>query len=134
MKVVLDTNVVVSAILFGGTPRIILEAAFEGAIQAFISDQMIEELESVLTRPRFGLNKRIVQNIINEITNIAEWIEPKRSCKIIKDDPSDDMMLDCAIEAKVDCIVTGDNHLLALNEFEGIAIVTPKVFQQTYLA
>jgi uncharacterized protein len=134
MKVVIDTNVIISAFLFGGTPRIILESAFEGTIQAFITDEMIEELETVLRRSKFGLKRRIIQNYLNEVSNLAKWIEPKNKHNVIKQDPDDNKILDCAIEAKTDFIITGDNHLLAIQEYEGIIIINPKDFREKYLA
>ena len=128
LKVVLDTNVLLSAILFGGKPRQILEAAFEGSIQIYVSQAMINELEGVLHRPKFGLNSQISQSIASEIAAIAEWIEPTRHYAIIQEDPADNDILDCAIEASADYLVTGDNHLLKLVECNGVQIVNPDKF------
>jgi putative PIN family toxin of toxin-antitoxin system len=80
------------------------------------------------------MNKRIIQTIILEISNIAEWIEPTKSHKIVKEDPDDTMILDCAIDAKVDFIITGDMHLLELEEYEGIRFARPNDFLQNFLA
>jgi hypothetical protein len=128
LKVVLDTNVLLSAILFGGKPRQILEAAFEGSIRTFVSQAMINELQSVLDRPKFGFTSQISQSIVSEIASIAEWIEPTRHHAIVKEDPADNDILDCAIEAKADYLVTGDNHLLRQVECSGVEIVNPDKF------
>jgi putative PIN family toxin of toxin-antitoxin system len=128
LKVVLDTNVLLSAILFGGKPRQILEAAFEGSIRTFVSQAMIDELQNVLDRPKFGFTSQISQSIVSEIASIAEWIKPTRHHAIVKEDPSDNDILDCAIEAKADYLVTGDNHLLRQVECSGVEIVNPDKF------
>jgi putative PIN family toxin of toxin-antitoxin system len=127
-KVVLDTNVVLSAILFGGKPRQILEAAIGGTIKICISGQTIAELERVLHRPRFGFNSQMVQTIISEITAIAEWVEPHIHRQLVVNDPGDNMFLDCAIEGKVDYLVSGDHHLLSIGNCKGMQIINPDGF------
>jgi putative PIN family toxin of toxin-antitoxin system len=133
MKVILDTNVVISAILFGGTPKLILNSALEGTIEAYITDAMLEELETVLRRPKFGLPRHIVQSILNEIANIATWIEPQEKSEIVKSDPDDNIIIDCAIAAEAEFLITGDKHLLELQEYKGIKIITTKDFLQEHL-
>jgi uncharacterized protein len=128
VKAVLDTNVVLSAILFGGKPRQILEAALGGTIKICISGPTIAELETVLQRAKFGFSSQMVQTIISEITAIAEWIEPHRHREFIIDDPEDNKFLDCAIEGKVDYLVSGDHHLLAIGKCEGMQVVKPDGF------
>ena len=128
VKVVLDTNVVLSAILFGGKPRQILEAALGGTIRICISGPTIGELEKVLQRPKFGFSSQMVQTIISEITAIAEWIEPQEHRGLVKDDPEDNMFLDCAIEGKVDYLISGDHHLLSIGKCEGVQLINPDGF------
>jgi putative PIN family toxin of toxin-antitoxin system len=89
LRVVIDTNVVLSALLFGGKPRKVLEAAFEGNIQLYTSGVLLTELERVLGREKFGFSPRFIQNILVEITNISEWTETNQSMTIIKEDPTD---------------------------------------------
>jgi len=105
LKVVLDTNVILSAILFGGKPRQIIEVALEGSIRIYVSAAMIAELQGVLQRLKFGFNSQIIQSIISEIMSFSDWIVPK-----------------------ADYMVTGDKHLLQLKEFRGIKIVNPDHF------
>ena len=114
MKVVLDTNVILSALLFGGKPRRVLEAATAGRVTMFISESLLLELEGVLRREKFGLEARVVGAIVAELTAAAEVVEPTVHVSIITDDPSDNDVLDCALAAKVDYIVSGDRHLLVL--------------------
>ncbi len=77
MKVVLDTNVIVSAILYGGNPQIILNAAISNQFDIYISEYIVTELHDVLNRPQFNLNAPFVQNVITEFTAISHWAEPK---------------------------------------------------------
>ena len=128
MIVVLDTNVVLSAILFGGKPRQVLEAALSGTIQLFVSEPMVEELQTVLQRPKFGVGARFVQTVISEVTAIAEWVEPKEQSEVVKDDPADNRFIDCAVAAKADYLISGDNHLLKLRQWGKTRIVKVEDF------
>lgn len=128
MKVVLDTNIFVSAILFGGKPRRILESAFERKFDICVSEAMLRELEGVLRRLKFGLDPEIVRTVMIEIRDIAEWIVPVKRHFAVKNDPDDDMIIDCAVAAEADYIVTGDAHLLALKKFGRIILLNPEDF------
>lgn len=114
MIVVLDTNVVLSAVLFGGKPRRVLESAVGGTIQLSVSEPILAELKTVLQRPKFGLSAQFVQTVISEVAGIAEWVEPVEHFEIVTDDPTDNWFIDCAVAAKADYLISGDNHLLKL--------------------
>ena len=116
MVVVLDTNVVLSAILFGGKPRQVLEAALSGTVRLYVSEPIVTELQSVLQRPKFGISAQFVQTVISEIASIAGWVEPAEHFEVVKDDPTDNRFIDCAVAAKADYSVTGDNRLLKLGQ------------------
>ncbi len=128
MRVVLDTNVLISAILHGGNSREILQAAISGTIDVSVSEALIKELQDVLQRPQFGLSVQFVQNTIAELTAIAEWVVPQKHHDLIEDDPSDNLILDCAVAAEVDYLVTGDSHLLRLKTCGTVKIINPKDF------
>jgi putative PIN family toxin of toxin-antitoxin system len=128
MRVVLDTNVILSAILFGGKPRKVLEAALSGSLKICISESIIEELQNVLQRPKFGLTSQILQGVISELTSIAGWVLPKKHLELIEDDPTDNQVLDCAIEANADYIISGDGHLLQLGKCGSTLIMNPDSF------
>ena len=127
-RVVLDTNVLISAILYGGKPRTILDAALSGSIGVFVSEAIIQEFQTVLLRPRFGLAPQFVQGVVAELTSLAEWVTPEHHHKAVIEDPSDILILDCAVAAKARYLVTGDNHLLRLQRFQDVAIITPQDF------
>jgi len=128
MRIVLDTNVVVSAILFGGKPQEILEAALAGDFRLCISEPMVVELQGVLQRPKFEFNRQIVQSIVSEITLLAEWVTPTKHFELVEDDPADNDVIDCAVEANADFLISGDRHLLQLGTCVNIQIVSPDSF------
>jgi putative PIN family toxin of toxin-antitoxin system len=127
-RVVLDTNVLISAILYGGKPRTILDAALSGSIEVFVSEAIIQEFQAVLLRPQFGLNVQFVHNVVAELTSLAEWVTPDHHHQVVIEDPSDNLILDCAVTAKAQYLVTGDAHLLRLQRFQEVAILTPQHF------
>ncbi len=128
LRAVIDTNVIVSAVLFGGKPRQVIQAALEGTAEICISQALIEESSSVLRRPKFGLDNRLIHSILSELTGLARWVEPEKKHRIITEDPADDRLLDCAVAGKADYVVTGDKHLLRLGQFSDVGMVTPEEF------
>jgi len=132
MRVVLDTNVLVSAFLYGGNPRRIVELVLSGEVEMAISDSLVQELQDVLLRKQFDLTPQLVRTAIAEIAAIAELVAPKKHHAVIESDPSDNIILDCALEAGVDCIVTGDAHLLALRKLGKVKIVNPQQFMSLH--
>jgi putative PIN family toxin of toxin-antitoxin system len=128
MTVVIDTNVILSAILFGGKPKQVLEKALSGSIQLAISESLVNELQGVLQRPKFELSAQLVHTIVSEYASIASWIEPSEHFNVVVDDPSDNHFIDCAVAAKADYLITGDRHLLSLGTFRMIKIVSVDSF------
>ncbi len=128
MRVVLDTNVVVSAILFGGKPQEILKAAVAGDLRLCISEAMVTELQGVLQRPKFGFKAQIIQSVISELTLLAEWITPTKHFNFVKADPADNQVIDCAVEASADYIISGDKHLLQQGKCGKVEIANPDAF------
>jgi putative PIN family toxin of toxin-antitoxin system len=128
LKVVLDTNVLVSAIVYGGNPRKVLQAAISGAVEISVSEAIIKELQDVLQRPKFSLSVQFVHNTIAEMTSIAEWVVPTKHHHLVNDDPSDNLVLDCAVAAEADYLVTGDDHLLQLKKCGSVKIVNSQQF------
>ena len=128
IRIVLDTNVLVSAIVFGGNPRRIIESILEGSVHLILSREILDELEGVLCRRKFGMSPPIARNISNELESICDIVAPEHRVTVMTSDPYDNMVLECAAEAKADYIISGDTHLLDLCEFEGIKIVNPARF------
>ncbi len=127
-KVVLDTNVLISSILFGGKPRQILQLVIQGKINAFLSPAIFTEFKEVLARPKFGLTHEECFAIGKEVEEIFSFVFPQIVIDLVKDDPDDNAVLECASAADAECIVTGDPHLLNFNSFEQIRIISPSIF------
>ena len=127
-KVVLDTNILISAIVFGGKPRAVLEAAIKGQIQLVLTVEIIEETRGLLEGRKFQFPRDIADLIVQELEALAEIVKPKERLSVIEKDPEDNRVLECAIESQADYIVTGDLHLLEIKEFQGTKIMTPVEF------
>jgi len=128
MCVVLDTNVLISALIFGENPREILEKAIRGELSICLSEEILSELCGVLQRPKFGFPTTMVNQILSELAAIAELIVPSNEISEIKVDPTDNRVLECAMEAQAEYIGSGDDHLLDLREYSSIKIISPQQF------
>lgn len=131
MRIVLDTNVVFSALLWRGTPYQLLKALHQqSSIQLYSSTVLLEEFADVLTRPaastRLAAIGRTAQDIMADYIEAIQLTEPLDVPRIVTHDPDDDEVLACALAAKANLIVSGDRqHLLPLGNYQGIDIVTP---------
>jgi putative PIN family toxin of toxin-antitoxin system len=127
-KIVLDTNILISAIVFGGKPRGVLEATIKGQIKLVLTEEIIEEMRRVLEGKKFQFPGEITDLIVHEIESLVEIVKPKERLTVIENDPEDNRVLECAQESKADYIVSGDFHLLGIKEFAGTKILTPGEF------
>ena len=124
-RIVLDTNVLISAFLFGGKPQRVLGLVISGLVDCTLSTVILDELKDVLQRPKFGFSAEVCFHIIEELHGACDIISPSVSVDVIRSDPDDNRILECAKESQADFIVSGDPHLLDLGKFERIRIVTP---------
>lgn len=124
LKVVLDTNIYISAIMFGGNPKNVLKLARTLEIKVFISPEILLEVSEKLHK-KFKLTEEEVTKILRGISKITEIIQPKIKLDVVKEDPSDNKVLECAVAANTNYMVTGDKHLLKLKRFEDMKIITP---------
>jgi putative PIN family toxin of toxin-antitoxin system len=127
-KVVLDSNVLISAAVFGGKPREILDLAIKGLIEVAVSDDILEEIKGVLEGKKFQYPKRIARTLMREIEDLADLVQPKEKIEALLEDPEDNRVLECAVESGANVIVSGDSHLLALQSFGRIRIMNPDEF------
>jgi putative PIN family toxin of toxin-antitoxin system len=118
-----DTNIYISALNFGGTPDKVLDLARRGEIRLSISDNIIDEIEQVL-RSKFRWNEDAIKLAKERIGDFTEHVHPLEVVRVIKEDQTDNRILECAQVAKSDFIVSGDRHLLRLVEFAESKIVT----------
>lgn len=126
-RIVLDTNVIVSALVFGGVPRIVLELADAGQCQFFYSEPIQTEVRRVLAE-KFDWPSTMLDRVLPVIWSMGEQVVPRASVAIVAEDPDDDRILECALVANADFVVSGDHHLLQLRKFKSIQIVTPRQF------
>jgi len=101
-----------------------MEFVEKGVIEAYTSSHILAELERVLVGSKFKLQKDDVSNFLGYFTTLMRVIVPKSTANVISEDPSDNRIIECALEVKADLIVSGDRHLLALKEFKGIKVRT----------
>jgi putative PIN family toxin of toxin-antitoxin system len=130
-RIVLDTNVLISALLFGGAPREVLEMVIVGLVDCVLSLPILDELRDVLQRPKFGFSPQQAAGIVEELSALSEIINPPAKLRVINVDPDDNRVLECAVEARASVIVSGDAHLLELVEYEDIRILSPSEFLRT---
>ena len=128
MRVVADTNIVVSGLLWRGSPRRVLDAARDGIIELFTSAALLDELEAVLSREKFSQRLAKANVAADELVLgyavLATLIEVEAVEPVILADPDDDAVLACALAGECDIITSGDGHLLRLKEYGGIRILT----------
>jgi len=128
VRLVVDTNVMLSGLLWYGAPHSLLACLRDGDTSLVESPQLLAELEDVMYRPKFssilarsGLSS---ETILQEIRQIAELVIPEPLPSPVCRDPDDDEVLALAYAAQADLIVSGDADLLDLQEYQGIPIVT----------
>jgi len=128
IRVVLDTNIVVSALLFGGQLERLIELWKEGKILPLCSKEIIDEYLKVLSYPKFQLTEEEISYLLTqEILPWFEVVEVLNGKPYVETDPEDDKFIWCAIEGKADFIVSGDKHLLELAN-SPVPIVSVKEF------
>ena len=131
-RIVLDTNVLISALLFKGGLSRFVELWQRGKIVPVISKKIFEELRIVLNYPKFSLSKDQLKSIIeHEILPYFEIVEVKEEVKGVCRDPEDDKFISCALSASVDYIVSGDKDLCDLKQYGPVKIVTASDFLKT---
>ncbi len=127
-KVVIDTNVFVSGLTFKGKPREVLDLVWRGDIEAYISTFILKELEETLKKD-FGWDKDQIKHTTQKIKAKVILVYPKDKVSVIKEKDDDNRILECAIEGKVQYLISGDRkHLLPLKEYKGIKILSPAEF------
>jgi len=124
LRVVFDTNVLVSGMVFAGKSKLLIDAVLEGTITLILSMQMIQEFRKVIARDKFKLSKEQQNMLTNFVLRIGSIVRIRSRFKVVKGDPSDDLILRTARDGEADYVVSGDKHLLAIEEFRGIKIIT----------
>ncbi len=128
MRVVLDTNVIVSGLNFPGNERLVLELALRGRFELYVSTFILEEAAGVLGR-KFDWDAERSSQALSALGNAATVIYPRRLPEVIEAGHADNRILECAVEASADYLVTSDRrHLLPLGTHEGVRILNAPRF------
>lgn len=127
IRAVVDTNVYISAVMFGGLPGALLDLILLRSFDTLISPVLPDELDEKL-RLKFKVSSSDAAVIRARINDVAELVRPEELLHVIADDPDDDRDLECAVARKADYIITGDKHLLALRSFRDIDILRVRQF------
>jgi len=130
-RIVIDTNVYISAIFWGGKPREVLELGRNGRISIFTSSEIQFEIERKL-KTKFGIDEQEVAQILLDYSMFTLPIKPLKKISVVKEDPDDDKFLECALAAKAGYIVSGDKHLLDLRNHQGIQIMKVAKFLEIF--
>ncbi len=125
-KVVLDTNVYISAVFWKGPPHKIFKKALEGQFIILISQPILDELSQKLTQ-KFEVPKLVADLLETLILSNSKFVESTNTLEEIEADPSDNKILECAAE-EADYIVSGDSHLLEVDQYQEVEIINPKEF------
>lgn len=130
MRIVIDTNVAISGLLWGGPPNHILKLAKQDVLTILICEETANELKQVLQNDKFTKRLSMLDTNPNEVfsyfMNLARHVPgPEIITDIITEDPFDNVFLSLAEENKASLIASGDKHLIDVIEFKGIQIVTP---------
>jgi len=131
-KVAIDTNVFVSGLTFKGKPREVLDLVWRGDIEACISPFILRELEETLKKD-FGWERDQIKDTIEKIKTKTILVHPKNKVSVIKEKDDDNRILECAIEGRVQYLISGDRkHLLPLKEYQRTKILSPAEFLKLF--
>ena len=127
-KVVLDTNIIISAFFWKGHSRIIYDLIRVNKIRLLLSTDIEKEFIRVLGYPKFGLSAKEIFPIVLNLRACAEFVKTTSKISVITSDTTDNIFIECAVDGKADYIVSGDKHLLSLREYRNIHVVKARDF------
>jgi putative PIN family toxin of toxin-antitoxin system len=123
MKVVLDANIFISSLYWGGNPRRVLERSIHRIDELYITREIMVEIENVLKRKKFHADINTITLFMELIERVGNKIIPKEKISNASRDKTDDKYIECATESSADYIISGDIHLLEIKEYKGIKIL-----------
>ena len=126
-RVILDTNIFISAVL-GGRVGAIIDEWKAGKFKLIVTDSIAREYLEVINRPKFKLPQAEIIAVSDYLLQMGEFVTPSEEIHIIVVDPTDNKFLEAALAGQVNFIVSGDNHLLELKAFRDIPIITAREF------
>ena len=135
MRVVIDTNVLMSGIFFGGVPGRVIDAWAQGLVELVLSPEILDEYRRVGSdlAGRYPERATALSPVLTLIAVNASIVNAGSLAEPVSADPADDMFLAAAVAANVNTLVSGDQHLLDVTDWRGIVVVTPRQFVDQYL-
>ena len=133
MKVVIDTNVLISGVFFGGMPSRVLEAWRDGKIDLVVSPDIVEEYRRVGEELAARFTGVSLAPLLALLVMTAEIIEPPGLPEQISRDPDDDKFIACALAGDCQFIISGDKDLLEVSGYQGVEVVAPREFLESFL-
>ncbi len=130
-KVVIDTNVFISAFGWGGKPLEVIELLENGRIRNCISEKTLKELIIAISYPKLAFSHKTQSDILEFVLAYSDMHEPQEHVAVARD-PEDNKIIECAAAAHAKVIITGDKGLLSLNRYREINILTPEDFLKTW--
>ena len=130
LRVVIDTNIVISALNFGGNPKAVLELARRNRIRNTTSPFIINEIEKVLIQ-KFGWQIEMIREVLNDFRGCSHVINPPETIAVISYSP-DNRILECAVAGQTDYLISGDHQFTGLKTYNNMGIVTPTEFLRIY--
>jgi len=127
VKAVFDTNILISALGWNGKPEECLKKVFDDSITGYTSPEILRELALVMDYPHLDFRESEKQRFLSQVATEFHIVQPETSVEVCRD-PDDNKFLECALAADASYVVSGDDDLLDLEEFEGIQIVSPSTF------
>ncbi len=134
MKIVLDTNVLISGIFFGGPPGQILKTWKDQKIQIVISKEILNEYQRVTKELSKKFPSVNIKPIIELLTIYGKVVETEGINVTVCEDPDDNMFIECAIASNTNIVVSGDNHLLKVSGYQNIDVIKPRNFVDWFLS
>jgi len=133
VRAVIDTNVLISAIFWTGSPKRLLNRVRRGEVTFVTSRVLLDELKEILVRPDkpFKLSEEEADRVVKAIQNVAEVVETQSQVRVCRDE-KDNKVLECAVDGRAEWIITGDAHLLELQSFKNVRIVTVAEFLRRF--
>ena len=130
-RVVIDTNIYISAIFWNGKPRGVIDLGRDGKITIFTSLDIENEIAGKL-KTTFKLAEEDVNQILLDFSTFTLPIRINKQLIVVQDDPDDNKFIECAVECRANYIISGDRHLLNLKEYEGIKLIKSSEFLKVY--
>jgi len=128
MKLVLDTNIFVSAFYWGGNPQKILDRVINETDELYISNEILAEISAIMAGPKFKTEPKIIEEYTRSIDEMGKKVVITGNIKGICRDKDDDDKIECGILAGADYLITGDNDLLSLGHYQQIKFITAKEY------